>query len=117
LVKIEEYIILQARCGNKNRGTIKMFRNKKGQLISALNELPAAIIVFVVFAIVAVVGFKILGALYNQETNAGIQSNITQFTIALSNFTTNAGLLAVIVVMAIVLMVVISAFSFRRSEL
>ena len=91
-------------------------KDKKGQLIGALNQLPAVVLVFVIFAIVLVVAFKILGALYSNETSTGIQTNITVLQTALSNFTTNAGLVAVISVMAVVLMIVIAAFSFRRSE-
>ena len=91
-----------------------MKMNKKGQLIQALNELPAAVLVFVIFALVLVVAFKILGALYAVETNTAIQSNISTLMSGLSNFTSNAGLIAVITVMAIVLMIVIAAFSFKR---
>jgi hypothetical protein len=97
-----------------------MLHNKKGQLMHALNELPAAIIAFVIFAIVTVVGFKIINGLVGTLTQVTIVDNYTyngtvNILNAMSNFSTNAGLLAVITVMAVVLMVVISAFSFRKS--
>ena len=89
-------------------------KNKKGQLLGALQQLPIAILMFVVFALVLTVGFKILSALYSGESNAGIQSNITVLTAGLGQFSLNSGLIATIVVMSIVLTIVISAFSVRQ---
>ena len=90
-------------------------KNKKGELLSALQQLPVAILMFVVFALVLTVGFKILGALYTGESNAGIQSNISVLTQGLGQFSINSGLIATITVMAIVLSIVIGAFAVNRN--
>ena len=99
--------------------------NKKGQLVSAMQALPAVVMAFLVFSIVLVVGLKIVVGLQATMTTpaAGVSAfdnntynNMTIVLQSMSNFTTNAGLVAVIAVMAVVLMIVIAAFSFRRSE-
>ena len=98
-------------------------RTKKGQLIGAMNQLPAAVMSFVVFAIMVIVGLKIVSGLMSTITTpaAGVSAidnntynNMTLVLNSISNFTTNSGLIAIIVVMSVVLSVVIAAFSFRR---
>ena len=99
-------------------------KNKKGNLMSALNDLPQAVLFFVVFSITLSVGFKFIQAILSGMTTpaAGVSSfdnwtynNISALsTGGLSQFTTNSSLIATIVVMSIVLSIVIGAFSVKR---
>jgi len=98
--------------------------NKKGSLVEALNKLPQAVMLFVVFSIVLTIGLKfissILASMPTPASGTSLMDNWTYNNISMlattgfSQFTTNSGLIATITVMAVVLTLVIGAFSMNR---
>jgi len=97
------------------RGDKQMKLNKKGQMLGALQELPAAAIVVVVFILIVTVGFKIGGALTSSETNTAISNNVSLMMSGFSQFAVQTNLVVTIVVMSIIIAIVVSAFR-PRSE-
>jgi hypothetical protein len=98
---------------------MKLFNRKKGELLGALNLLPAAAIVVVVSILIITVGFKTVVGLQSTMTvpasgtsavDNWTYNNITSMLGGYSQFASQMNLIVTIIVMSIIIGIVVSAF-------